>query len=67
MRRVFAGTKWSTGGWAIVLRRLPGGEESTQRIGVGFGSAKVTVFDVPAELLRPCQSRFRVQRLRLRR
>lgn len=51
MRKVFACTKWSTGGWAIVLRRLPGGEESTQRIGAGFGAAKVTVFDVPADLL----------------
>lgn len=51
IRKVFAGTKWSTGGWAIVLRRLPGGEESTQRIGAGFGAAKVTVFDVPADLL----------------
>lgn len=51
LRRLFSGTKWSTGGWAVVLRRLPGGEESTQRIGAGFGAAKVTVFDVPADLL----------------
>jgi hypothetical protein len=50
LRKVFAGTKWSTGGWAVVLRRLPGGEESTQRIGAGFGAAKVTVFDVPTDL-----------------
>lgn len=51
LRRVFSGTKWSTGGWAVVLRRLPGGEESTQRIGAGFSTAKVTIFDIPADLL----------------
>lgn len=51
LRKVFAGTKWSTGGWAMVLRRLPGGEESTQRIGAGFGAAKITVFDVPVDLV----------------
>lgn len=51
MRKVFAGTKWSTGGWGIVLRRLPGGEESTQRMGAGFGAAKVTVFNLPQDLL----------------
>ncbi len=51
LRKVFAGTKWSTGGWAIILRRLPGGEESTQRIGAGFSAAKVTVFNVPVDLL----------------
>ncbi len=50
LRKVFAGTKWSTGGWGVVLRRLPGGDESTQRIGVGFCAAKVTVFDVPTDL-----------------
>jgi hypothetical protein len=33
MRKLFAGTKWASGGWAMVLRRLPGGEESTQRVG----------------------------------
>lgn len=41
----------TTSGWPVVLRRLRGGEESTQRIGAGFGSSKVTVFDVPQELL----------------
>ena len=51
MRKVFAGTKWSTGGWGVVLRRLPGGEESTQRMGAGFGAAKVTVFNLPQDLL----------------
>ena len=35
----------------MVLRRLPGGEESTQRVGAGFGAAKVTAFRVPQELL----------------
>ena len=29
LRKLFAGTKWATGGWSVVLRRLPGGEEST--------------------------------------
>ena len=53
LRKVFMGTKWSTGGWSTVLRRLPGGGEETQRIGAGFGAAKVTVFDVPTDLLPP--------------
>lgn len=51
LRKLFAGTKWATGGWSVVLRRLPGGEESTQRIGAGLGAAKVTVVDVPEHLL----------------
>jgi len=51
LRKVFAGTKWACGGWSTVLRRLPGGAEGTQRIGVGFGAAKVTIFDIPADLL----------------
>lgn len=50
LRKVFAGTKWANGGWGLILRRLPGGEESTQRIGAGFAAAKVTVFDVPSDL-----------------
>ncbi len=51
LRKLFAGTKWAAGGWSVVLRRLPGGEESTQRIGAGLGAAKVTVIDVPEHLL----------------
>jgi len=51
LRKLFSGTKWAAGGWSLVLRRLPGGEESTQRLGAGFPSCKVTVFDVPTELL----------------
>lgn len=51
LRKLFAGTKWATGGWSLVLRRLPGGEESTQRIGAGLGAMKVTVFDIPGHLL----------------
>ncbi len=51
LRKLFAGTKWAAGGWSVVLRRLPGGEESTQRIGAGLGAAKVTVVDVPQHLL----------------
>lgn len=50
LRKVFAGTKWASGGWPMILRRLPGGEESTQRVGT-MGPAKVTVFDVPEALL----------------
>lgn len=50
LRRLFAGTKWAFGGWSTVLRRLPGGEESTQRMGPGFGAAKVTIFDLPEDL-----------------
>ena len=48
LRKLFAGTKWSEGGWSLVLRRLPGGEESTKRIGAGMGPAKVTVIEAPA-------------------
>jgi len=51
LRKLFSKTKWATGGWSLVLRRLPGGEESTQRIGAGLGAMKVTVFDVPGHLL----------------
>jgi energy-coupling factor transporter ATP-binding protein EcfA2 len=51
LRKLFAGTKWSGGGWSIVLRRLPGGKETTQRLGSGFGAAKMTVFDVPKDIL----------------
>lgn len=51
LRKLFAGTKWAAGGWSVVLRRLPGGEESTQRIGAGLGAAKVTVLNVPEHLL----------------
>lgn len=62
LRRVYMGTKWATGGWSMVLRRLPGGEESTQRLGAGFPASKVTVFDVPAELL-PAQNDFEFEQL----
>jgi energy-coupling factor transporter ATP-binding protein EcfA2 len=51
LRKLFAGTKWARGGWGLVLRRLPGGLESTQRIGAGLKASKVTQFDLPAELL----------------
>jgi energy-coupling factor transporter ATP-binding protein EcfA2 len=51
LRKLFAGTKFAGGGWGLVLRRLPGGHESTQRIGAGLKASKVTQFDLPAELL----------------
>ncbi|WP_374556026.1 hypothetical protein [Aquitalea pelogenes] len=51
LRKLFRGSKWQHGGWSMTLRRLPGGEESTQRLGAGFKACKVTVFDVPADLL----------------
>jgi energy-coupling factor transporter ATP-binding protein EcfA2 len=51
LRKLFAGTKWAAGGWSVVLRRLPGGVESTQRIGASSGAMKVTVVDVPQHLL----------------
>lgn len=51
LRKLFAGTKWAGGGWPVVLRRLPGGEESTQRLGAGMAPTKVTVIDVPAHWL----------------
>lgn len=47
LRRLFLGSKWSQGGWGVVLRRLPGGHESTQRIVSGMPPAKVTVFELP--------------------
>lgn len=50
LRKLFGGTKWSGGGWAVVLRRLTGGEESTQRMGAA-GPAKVTMIDIPEHLL----------------
>lgn len=49
MRKLFSGTKWAHGGWGLMLRRLPGGAESTQRIGVQ-GAQKVTVFNLPESL-----------------
>ncbi|MEO8837374.1 MAG: hypothetical protein ABI351_01530 [Herbaspirillum sp.] len=49
--KLFAGSKWAMGGWSVILRRLPGGGESTQRIGAGLGASKVTVIDVPEYLL----------------
>jgi hypothetical protein len=51
LRKLFRGTKWQHGGWPTTLRRLPGGEESTQRLGAGYKASKVTMFDVPAEFL----------------
>lgn len=51
LRRFFRGTKWAYGGWSTVLRRLPGGTESTQRLGAGTKACKVTMFDVPQELV----------------
>jgi len=48
LRKIFAQTKWSSG-WSTVLRRLPGGRESTQRIAAGFRAAKVTIFNLAAE------------------
>jgi energy-coupling factor transporter ATP-binding protein EcfA2 len=51
LRKLFSGTKWATGGWSTVLRRLPGGEESTQRMAPGFGASKVTMFNLPQDLL----------------
>ncbi|MBB3182272.1 hypothetical protein [Variovorax sp. Sphag1AA] len=50
LKRLFAGTRWAAGGWALVLRRLPGGKESTQRLGPGLPSCKVTSFELPEEL-----------------
>lgn len=51
LQKLFRGTKWQDGGWSLTLRRLPGGEESTQRLGAGYKASKVTMFDIPAELL----------------
>lgn len=49
LRRLFAGTKWAHGNWSVVLRRLPGGHESTQRLGPGMPPAKVTAFQLPQQ------------------
>lgn len=51
LRKVFAGSKWSNGGWPLVLRRLAGGVESTQRLSQGLPACKVTIFNLPAELM----------------
>lgn len=49
LRKLFRGTKWQYGGWSVTLRRLPGGQEATQRL--GLKTAKITMFDVPADYL----------------
>ncbi len=49
LRKLFSGTKWAQGGWGMLLRRLPGGLESTQRVGAQ-GVQKVTIFDLPVSL-----------------
>lgn len=51
LRKMFYGTKWQHGGWSTSLRRLPGGDYETQRLGTGYKPCKVTVFDVPVEIL----------------
>lgn len=50
LRRLFGGSKWSKGGWGLVLRRLPGGRETTQRLGRGLLPCKVTAFELPPDL-----------------
>lgn len=50
LKKLFAGTKWSDGGWATVLKRLPGGMESTQRLGSGLKACKVALFELPEDL-----------------
>lgn len=49
LRRLFAGTKWAHGNWSVVLRRLAGGHESTQRLGPGMPPSKVTAFLLPQQ------------------
>lgn len=49
LQRIFAGSAWSRGGWALMLRRLPGGTKATKR--VAGRTCKVSLFDVPGELL----------------
>ena len=49
LRKLFRGTKWQYGGWSVTLRRLPGGQEATQRL--GLKTAKITMFDVPTDYL----------------
>ncbi|NCT84079.1 MAG: hypothetical protein GXC94_13085 [Comamonadaceae bacterium] len=51
LRKVFSSSKWSSGGWPIVLNRLPGGAQSVQRLGQGMPSCRVTLFHLPAELM----------------
>ena len=51
LRKIFRGTKWQNGGWSMTLRRLAGGEESTQRLSGSSRPVKVTVFDMPRHLL----------------
>lgn len=56
LRRLFAGSKWSKGGWGLVLRRLPGGHESTQRLGRGLPPCKATAFELPGDLQKSSDS-----------
>ena len=51
LKKVFSSSKWSNGGWPIVLRRLQGGAEGTQRLAQGMPACKVTLFNLPAELM----------------
>jgi len=51
LKKVFSGTKWAHGGWGVVLRRLPGGRENTQRLSPNEAPCKVVQFDLPTELL----------------
>ena len=53
LRRLFAGSKWSQGGWGPVLRRLPGGHESVQRLPPSMLTAKVTSFELPESMQSP--------------
>lgn len=54
LRRLFSGSKWAHGGWGVVLQRLPGGHESTQRLASGMPSAKVSVFELPDSMQPAC-------------
>jgi len=49
--RMFAGSAWKKGNWSLLLRRLPGGAGDTQRM--AGRTCKVTVFNVPEDLLSP--------------
>ena len=49
LARFYGASIWKKGSWAAILRRLPGGINSTQR--VAGRSRKVSIFNVPEDLL----------------
>ncbi|MCW5595250.1 MAG: hypothetical protein KIT42_05190 [Rhodocyclaceae bacterium] len=54
LHSLFVGTRWAKGNWGAVLKRLPGAQNSTQRV-LGVAT-KVIEFPIPVELVKPVAS-----------